>query len=122
MVVRLTWSPRVIADSQRIYRSDAPFTAETLPSPLDTISASASEYIDPTAEAGTDYWYAVAAVSGARIALSEVLAVTAAGSPPVYDPFTAEVGQVLALNIYKIPDDAVQVGQVLGLIIYKETA
>lgn len=36
-------------------------------------------------------------------------------------PFTAEVGQVLALNIYKIPDDAVQVGQVLGLIIYKES-
>jgi hypothetical protein len=84
MSINLKWVPRVTAATQEIYRSENPFNENSLPAALATIGASDTDYIDGTTSAGVFYYYAIAAVSGSRIALSSVVGVLETGdlSPP----------------------------------------
>lgn len=71
MSVLLEWSPMMIGDSQRVYRSTAIFDADSLPSILATIAADDTRYEDSISIPIT-YFYAIEAVSGIRTALSSV--------------------------------------------------
>lgn len=80
MTIRLTWIPRITADSQQVYRSTATFDKDSLPSVLATLGATDTEYLDETATiADQDYYYAIGTVSGANVALSQVVMVTNVG-------------------------------------------
>lgn len=71
MAVKLKWTPRVLGDAQRIYRSQTPFAADALPAMLAEIPAGANEYTDETAPAG-DLYYRVSAVVGSREAVGDL--------------------------------------------------
>lgn len=84
--VRLTWtdlnSGALQEDEIRVYRADAPFDADTLPAILDTLAADTLTYDDTTAVDDESYWYAVAMVKGADLAISftgEVIATAILG-------------------------------------------
>ena len=84
--VRLTWtdlnSGALQEDEILIYRADAPFDIDTLPTPMDTLAADTVTYDDTTAVDDESYWYAVAMVKGDLFAISftgEVIATPVLG-------------------------------------------
>lgn len=79
MSINLKWSPRVIGDSQKVYRSESPFNVDSLPSVLATVGASDIDYADTTETAGLAYYYAISTVLGSREVLSQVINITASG-------------------------------------------
>lgn len=89
--VKLSWTPRVAATTQRIYRSTSLFELSTLPSELDTVSGDAREYIDDTVVDGTEYFYGVSTVEAGIEVLSVVVSVAVggfvAGSRLLWDQF-----------------------------------
>ena len=76
MGVKLDWTNRCIGDEVRVYRDIATFDDLSLPTPLTTLGADVATYTDETVEAGTEYFYAVAAISGADLELSSVVSIT----------------------------------------------
>ena len=95
MTINLKWSPRVVGDSQKVYRSESQFDVDSLPSVLATVGAADIDYADTTAAAGVVYYYAVSTVLGSREVLSplaKVVATGAAAPEPTWTPtelFTA---------------------------------
>lgn len=77
--VRLSWSDPNSGPTQeteiRVYRSEATFTIASLPPVLATLLADVVTYDDTTAVGGVTYFYAVAAVKGSVVALSDVVSI-----------------------------------------------
>jgi len=108
MGVRLRWSPRVMGDSQKVYRSTAPLKSDALPAPLAVLGATVSKYDDATALAGILYYYAVSVVSGAREVLSDMVTVTISqdGGAPINDGVVYAVtipARTVASNLIGFP-------------------
>lgn len=110
MTVELKWTPRVVADEQKVYRDVVPFAKDALPSPLATIAAGASTYLDTTAPVG-DVYYRVSAVLGAQEVVSDiVLAKVEAGGyvPPAghrywrVNCYSNQCGLGVAISIAKL--------------------
>ncbi|WP_212525845.1 vWA domain-containing protein [Actibacterium sp. MT2.3-13A] len=78
VVNALTWTPRCACDSLKVYRSEAPFDIQSLPTALDTLASTATGYDDTTATPETVYYYRVGAVEGAVERLSSTVVVTTA--------------------------------------------
>ena len=72
MSIRINWAnPSTAFDSVRIYRTAAPFDYGNIPaSPLATLSAGETTYLDTTTAQKVYYYYTVAVVKGAEVVLS----------------------------------------------------
>lgn len=70
------------AYSTRIYRSTSPMNPASLPAPLATVAAGVVTYNDTTVTPGNTYYYRVAAVNGATLAVSAEIS-QYAGTPLV---------------------------------------
>lgn len=95
MALKLKWTPRVLGDVQRVYRSQTPFAADALPAMLAEIPANANEFTDETAPAG-DVYYRVSVRDGAREAVSRSLHFfgETGAEPPIIPPtYTWVAGQ-----------------------------
>lgn len=80
--VRLTWTDQnSTEEGHEIYRSNASFTESSLPAIHDSIGADLEVYEDADVPQGT-WFYAVAAISGTRRVLSDVIEVRVGLSPP----------------------------------------
>lgn len=100
MSVLLEWSPTVIGDSQKVYRSTSTFNHDNLPSILATIGASDHSYDDTTATNET-YFYAIETILGTRSILSSVEKITHTGAAATDTTFdltiaSAKVGSDLS--------------------------
>lgn len=73
MPVRLAWQNNSIGDSIAVYRSLSPIDPGALPAPLASISATTASFNDLTAIDGETYYYRLALVRGAEVAVSEQL-------------------------------------------------
>lgn len=80
MTVRLEWVNRAEADSIRVYRSTSAFDGASLPSVLATLDANARSYDDNGVSGETAYFYRIAIVSGASVALTGLVTITTAAS------------------------------------------
>lgn len=78
--ITLTWSETNSSEAgYNVYRSDAPMNPASLPTPLAQLAANAVSYVDSTVVADATYYYRVAAVRGAELAVSgEIIAVASA--------------------------------------------
>lgn len=85
MGVRLTWQNNSVGDNNIVYRSAAPIDPEDLPVPLAVLAANQSSYDDLGAVDGETYFYRVALVRGASVALSNELSFEVL--PPAVGPF-----------------------------------
>lgn len=65
--VTLKWIDNSTDESeQRIYRSEVPFTEESLPVPIATVGPNITQYVDTTVEANKTYYYRVGAYRGSN--------------------------------------------------------
>lgn len=58
-MIKLTWNPRVAAEGQRIFRDTSPLDTAALPTALATLGAGVGEFLDVSAPAETQLYYAV---------------------------------------------------------------
>lgn len=97
MSVRLNWNNRSEGDSVKVYRDTARFDFAGRPAALVTLAADAMTYLDETAPAGTQLFYAVSAVSGASEAMGGIIEVNTA-TVPAGDALLLESGDLLLLE------------------------
>lgn len=93
--VRLRWRERFNASQTRIYRSTSPIDVGALPTPLATLGAGQTDYLDTTAGTNTTYFYLIACDNAESPAATVFASATVATSgPPPDAPYTDP------LNVY----------------------
>lgn len=81
--VLLTWTDTTSAEEGfKVYRSTSTMDPGSLPTPLATLSANVTSYLDTTAVASTLYYYRVASYIGALIKVSSEQSITSCAEDP----------------------------------------